>query len=237
MNGNPSEASGKDDGTTVDHAECIYCRSELKRGARYCKNCEFFQAKLFRSRRSNYVSVINASIGTILVGLTFFLDKLMSLDFMNDSSIVVANTECYRDRAFLTLDNRGRRHAIIGRGTVEAEGLRPAEEADVAAELDTSEGAFAANQRLLSIDPHRRKLGERATSVVEVRFLDPRSGKPSSFDGAPPEGGCRLNFTLQYQNFSSEKMVPLSPAPVCFCGPERFPQLAGENVKASGDAE
>ncbi len=156
---------------------------------------------------------------------------------MNDSNIVVADTECYRDRAFLTIDNRGRRHAILGQGKVDAEGLRPAEEEDAIAEPGMSDRASTANQRQLSIDPNKRKVAERATSIVEARFLDPKSGKPSSFDGPPPEGGCTLKFTLQYQNFSSEKMAPMSPAPVCFCGTERFPQLGGENSKASGDAE
>ncbi|MDF7775949.1 hypothetical protein P1X14_11890 [Sphingomonas sp. AOB5] len=190
--------------------KCRYCAADMPEKARFCRECELFQRRFMRSKSTvGYFTLLNAMIATMLVAMTFLIEKLPEWDLFASSDPVPVGFTCYRNQAFLTITNRGRRMVTIEGGTVTAMGL--GESAEV---------------RRLRIDPRDAIIGKGSAQVVGMTFLDPKIGATSDFippsDDGEASAACKYVFAIRYQDFQNGELRELQGIPTCDCAMTRF---------------
>lgn len=206
---------------------CIHCGSSLPAGARFCTKCELFQRRWLRSKSTiGYFTLLNAMLATIVVALNFALLVLPESTLFAISDPRTVGFSCFRDRAFVTLTNRGSRLATIEGGTVTEVG-----------------GESGVTQLKLLVNSSTSVIDKLASGTVELKFVEPGSGIPMSFDERQPAAGkapsvCKYVFKINYQDFRDGKLRQLPPPEDCDCpdiesseAPNTFAQ--GANGKAA----
>ncbi|MEO6093369.1 MAG: hypothetical protein ABIT04_10120 [Novosphingobium sp.] len=185
---------------------CRHCQTEMPRSAKFCTTCELFQYPVLHAKSSSiYVTAMSTGITALLLAVTFVSDWRKEKSAVAEPRVI--GVRCYKDAAYITLANLGRRPMALSTGHVTGQGLD--EEGD-------DNGSWSTPKRDLdfvfgssdnkSSSPDGKQLNtvfkEMEARTVQAVFVD-SDGINTEFQSPPKSKVCQYVISISYMAFDN----------------------------------